>query len=154
VGGNREAARLSSVPVDRVRLLAFVITGVCVGIAGVITTARVSTGQPNTGTLLALTAIAAIVVGGTSLLGGRGSVTRTLWGVLLLSVVQNGLDLKGVNDDLQSVVIGLVFILAASTDLLRRRARRRRTRATLTDATGGTVADPADDPPDEQKQLA
>ena len=154
VGGNREAARLSSVPVDRVRLLAFVITGVCVGIAGVITTARVSTGQPNTGTLLALTAIAAIVVGGTSLLGGRGSVARTLWGVLLLSVVQNGLDLKGVNDDLQSVVIGLVFILAASTDLLRRRARRRRTRATLTDATGGTVADPADHPPDEQKQLA
>jgi len=53
-----------------------------------------------------------------------------------------------------TVVIGLVFILAASTDLLRRRARRRRTRATLTDATGGTVADPAADPPDEQKQLA
>jgi len=154
VGGNREAARLSSVPVNRVRLLAFVITGVCVGISGVITTARVSSGQPNTGTLLALTAIAAIVVGGTSLLGGRGSVTRTLWGILLLSVVQNGLDLKGVNDDLQSVVIGLVFIFAASTDLLRRRARRRRARATLTDATGGTVADPADHPPDEQKQPA
>jgi hypothetical protein len=71
-------------------------------------------------------------------------------------VVQNGLDLKGVNDDLQSVVIGLVFILAASTDLLRRRARRRRARATLTDTTGGSVLDSTADPPgpEEQKQPA
>jgi ribose transport system permease protein len=106
--------------------MTFVITGVCVGIAGVITTARVQSGQPNTGDLLALTAIAAIVVGGTSIFGGRGSVARTLWGVLLISVVQNGLDLKGVSDDMKQVVIGLVFIFAASTDFLRRRFRRRR----------------------------
>jgi len=106
--------------------MTFVITGVCVGIAGVITTARVQSGQPNTGNLLALTAIAAIVVGGTSIFGGRGSVARTLWGVLLISVVQNGLDLKGVNDDVKQVVIGLVFIAAASTDFMRRRFRRRR----------------------------
>jgi ribose/xylose/arabinose/galactoside ABC-type transport system permease subunit len=140
VGGNREAARLSTVPVNRVRLLTFVITGVCVGISGVIVTARVSSGQPNTGNLLALTAIAAVVVGGTSLLGGRGSVTRTLWGILLISVVQNGLDLKGVNDDLQNVIIGLVFILAASTDLIRRRVRRRRVAQTaLTGPAGESV---------------
>lgn len=126
VGDNREAARLSSLPVDRVRIMTFVITGLCVGIAGVITTARVQSGQPNTGDLLALTAIAAIVVGGTSIFGGRGSMIKTLWGVLLLSVVQNGLDLKGVNDDMKQVVIGLVFIAAASTDFLRRRLRRRR----------------------------
>jgi ribose/xylose/arabinose/galactoside ABC-type transport system permease subunit len=140
VGGNREAARLSTVPVNRVRLLTFVITGICVGISGVIVTARVSSGQPNTGNLLALTAIAAVVVGGTSLLGGRGSVTRTLWGILLISVVQNGLDLKGVNDDLQNVIIGLVFILAASTDLIRRRVRRRRVAQTaLTGPAGESV---------------
>jgi ribose transport system permease protein len=125
VGGNREAARLSAVPVDRVLILCFVITGICVGLGGLVLTSRVQSGQPNAGGLLALTAIAAIVVGGNNLLGGRGSISRTLWGVLLLAVLENGLQLEGVNDDLQRVVIGAVFIAAASAEFFRRRLRRR-----------------------------
>jgi ribose/xylose/arabinose/galactoside ABC-type transport system permease subunit len=125
VGGNREASRLSAIPVDRVVLLCFVITGLCVGLGGLVLTSRVQSGQPNAGGLLALTAIAAIVVGGNNLLGGRGSISRTLWGVLLLAVLENGLQLEGVNDDLQRVVIGGVFIAAASAEFFRRRLRRR-----------------------------
>lgn len=125
VGGNREASRLSAIPVERVRLLCFVIAGVCVGIAGLVLTARVQSGQPNAGGLLSLTAIAAIVVGGTNLLGGRGSISRTLWGVLLISVLENGLQLEGVNDDLRQIIIGAVFIAAASVEFFRRQLRRR-----------------------------
>ncbi|MSO42035.1 MAG: ABC transporter permease [Solirubrobacterales bacterium] len=125
VGGNREASRLSAIPVDRVILLCFVLTGVAVGLGGLVLTSRVQSGQPNAGGLLALTAIAAIVVGGNNLLGGRGSISRTLWGVLLLAVLENGLQLEGVNDDLQRVVIGAVFIAAASAEFFRRRLRRR-----------------------------
>jgi ribose transport system permease protein len=125
VGGNREASRLSAIPVDRVIMLCFVITGICVGLGGLVLTSRVQSGQPNAGELLALTGIAAIVVGGNNLLGGRGSISRTLWGVLLLAVLENGLQLEGVNDDLQRVVIGAVFIAAASAEFFRRRLRRR-----------------------------
>lgn len=125
VGGNREASRLSAIPVDRVMLLCFVITGLAVGIGGLVLTARVQSGQPNAGGLLALTAIAAIVVGGNNLLGGRGSISRTLWGVLLLTVLENGLQLEGVDTDLQRVVIGAVFIGAASVAFFRWRLRNR-----------------------------
>ena len=124
VGGSPEAARLSGISVDRTRFFCFVIAGVAVGIAGVALTARVGSGQPGAGGVLALTSIAAIVIGGTSLYGGRGSVVRTVWGVLLISVVENGLDLEGVNVDMQRVVIGIVFIVAAGADFFRRRWRQ------------------------------
>lgn len=152
VGGNREASRLSAVPVDRVVLLCFVITGLCVGLGGLVLTSRVQSGQPNAGGLLALTAIAAIVVGGNNLLGGRGSISRTLWGVALLSVLDNGLQLEGVNDDVQRIVIGVVFIAAASAEFFRRRLRRRARAAEEADllaaAGGDGVTAPAvpDDP--------
>lgn len=139
VGGNREASRLSAIPVARVRLLCFVITGLTVGIAGLVLTARVQSGQPNAGGLLGLTAIAAIVVGGTNLLGGRGSISRTLWGVLLIAVLENGLQLEGVNDDLRQVIIGAVFIAAASVEFFRRQMRRR--------ARAAVAADSSDPPP-------
>ncbi len=125
VGGNREAARLSGINVDLVRLLCFVLTGATVGLAGLALTSRVTSGQPNAGTLLALTSIAAVVVGGTSLVGGRGSLAKTLWGVLLISVLDNGLDVKGVKPEIKQAVIGAVFIAAASVDFIRRRLRRR-----------------------------
>jgi ribose transport system permease protein len=131
VGGNREAARLSGIPVNRIILLCFVIGGITIGIAGLALMSRVESGQPNAESLLGLEAIAAIVVGGTSLLGGRGSVARTLWGVLLIAVLDNGLDLKGVNDDVKQIVIGVVFIGAASVDFIRRQLRRRRSQAVL-----------------------
>jgi ribose transport system permease protein len=117
---------LSGINVNAVRFACFALTGLAVGIAGIALTSRVSSGQPNAGDLLALTAIAAVVVGGTSLTGGRGSVVKTLWGVLLLSVLDNGLDVKGVETDLKQVVIGAVFVAAASVDFIRRRLRAKK----------------------------
>lgn len=131
VGGNREAARLSGMPVGRVVFFCFLISGITIGLGGLALTARVESGQPNAGGLLALTAVAAVVIGGTNLLGGRGSVARTLWGVLLISVLENGLSLEGVNEDLQQVVIGIVFILAASVEFVRYSLARRRGTRTL-----------------------
>lgn len=127
VGGNREAARLSAVPVERIRLICFMLSGLTMGIAGLVLTARVQSGQPNAGDSLELYAVAAIVLGGTSLYGGRGSVARTLWGVLFIVTLQNGLDLNAVGDDVKRVIIGLVLIAAASADFFRARLRRRRT---------------------------
>jgi ribose transport system permease protein len=121
VGGNPEAARLAGIPVKRIRFLCFVISGACMGLAGIALTARVQSGQPNGAHLLELYAVAAIVMGGTSLFGGRGSVTRTLAGVLLIAVLQNGLDIKAVGFDFQQIVVGSVFIAAASVDFVRRR---------------------------------
>jgi ribose transport system permease protein len=136
-GGNREAARLSGIPVDRIRFLCFVISGLAVGIAGVALTARVESGQPNAGRLLELFAIAAIVVGGTSLYGGRGSVVWTLWGVLLIATLRNGLDLQGLGEDLKQIIIGLVFIAAASVEFFRRQINRRRFRRVPANSAGG-----------------
>jgi ribose/xylose/arabinose/galactoside ABC-type transport system permease subunit len=126
VGGNRQAANLAGINVNRVRLLVFVVSGLAVGIAGFALTARLESGQPNAGTLLELDAIAAIVIGGTSIFGGRGSLSRTLWGVMLIAVLQNGLDLEGVGDDLKQIIIGGVLITAASADFVRRRLAARR----------------------------
>lgn len=121
VGGNSEAARLAGLPVDGIRFLNFVISGFTAGIGGVMLAARVQAGQPNVGTLLTLYATAAVILGGTSLRGGRGSMWRTLLGVLLIGVVQNGLDILGVDFALQQVAVGAVFIIAASSEFLRRR---------------------------------
>lgn len=129
VGGNAEVARLSGINVDRIRMLSFIIVGITVGIAGIALTSRVETGQPNAGNLLALTSIAAVIVGGTSLLGGRGSVYRTMGGVLLIAVLDNGLDVAAVNSDLKQVIIGTVFIGAASADFVRRQIQSRKEEA-------------------------
>jgi ribose transport system permease protein len=113
-----------------VRFLVFLVSGLLAAIGGIALTARVQSGQPSAGSLLALMAVAAVVVGGTDVFGGKGSLLRTLWGVLLITVLGNGLDLEGVNDDLQQVVIGVVFILAASSGFVRDQlAKRRRRRA-------------------------
>jgi ribose transport system permease protein len=145
VGGNPEAARLAGLPVKRIRLGVFMISGLCMGLAGLALTARVQSGQPNGANLIELYAVAAIVMGGTSLFGGRGSVTRTLAGVLLIEVLQNGLDLKGVGFDYQQIIIGSVFIAAASVDFVRRRLEGRAGRVRRAhSATGaGTYAEPA-----------
>lgn len=121
VGGNREAAFLSGVPVVRVRIINFAIAGLCAGLAGVLLTARVQAGQPGISTTLTLYATAAVILGGTSLLGGQGSMLRTFFGVLLIGVVQNGLDLLRVDFALKEVAVGAVFVLAAASEALRRR---------------------------------
>lgn len=128
VGGNTEAARLAGIPVLRVKLICFLIGGATITLAGFAMLARVQSGQPNGAMSLELYAIAAIVMGGTSLFGGRGSVLRTISGVLLIIILQNGLDLYGVGYDKQQIVIGVVFIAAASVDFVRRKLDRRATR--------------------------
>ena len=135
VGGNRVAARLSGLKVQRIRFLVLVLSGVTMGIAAVALTSRLESGQPNAGLFLELDAITAVVVGGTSIFGGRGSLMRTLFGVLLIAVLRNGLQVQGAGDSLTLIVIGLVLMLAASVDFFRRALSRRtggqRRRATL-----------------------
>jgi ribose transport system permease protein len=121
-------------------MLVFLITGIASALAGLALLIRVQSGQPNANGTLALEAIAAVVVGGTSLNGGRGSIVRTLWGVLLIAVLRNGLDISGISDDYKNVVIGAVLILAASVDFLRRRFVRSRRESTAIEP-GGIDAD-------------
>ncbi len=120
-GGNRDAAFLTGVPVDRVRLTNFLIAGACGGAAGVLLTSRVQAGQPTVGASLTLFATAAVILGGSSILGGHGSMIRTAAGLLLIAVVQNGLNILGVEYSLQQVAIGGVFVLAACSEAFRPR---------------------------------
>jgi ribose transport system permease protein len=121
VGGNREAARLAGISVDNVRIANFIVCGLTGGIGGVLLAARVQAAQPTGGEIFTLYATAAVILGGTSLYGGRGSVLRTLLGVALIALLQNGLELLGVPYSNQQVAVGIVFIIAASSELIRRR---------------------------------
>jgi len=121
VGGNRRAARLAGLPIDRVRILAFTLVGVFVGIASIIYLGRAGSVQTNTGTGLELQVVAAVVIGGTSISGGRGSTLAALTGAVLIGVILNGLILLGVPGIWQDAVLGALILLAVATDVLRRR---------------------------------
>jgi inositol transport system permease protein len=121
VGGNENAARAAGVPVERVKLFAYGLCGLLTGLAGVVLAARITTGQPNAGQAYELDAIAAVVIGGTSLAGGIGTITGTLLGVLLIGVINNGLDLMGVSSYYQAVIKGVIIVGAVWLD--RRQAR-------------------------------
>jgi ribose transport system permease protein len=115
-GDNFEAAHLSGMPVTRVKVAAFVISGLLAGIAGFILAARLGTAQPDAGEGLELTAIAAVIIGGTSLTGGRGAVLGTVIGAFLLGTIDNGLNLLNVSPFLEDVVKGAVILLAVFVD--------------------------------------
>lgn len=115
-GDNAEAARLSGIPVVKVKVLVFVVSGLLASVGGFILTARLSTAQPTAGTGLELAAIAAVIIGGTSLAGGRGALVGTVIGALLLGVIDNGLNLLNVSPFLQNVVKGLVILFAVFLD--------------------------------------
>lgn len=115
-GDNQEAARLSGIPTDRVKIIAFMISGALAAVAGFIITARLSTAEPTAGTGLELEAIAAVIIGGTSLAGGRGDMIGTLVGALILGVIDNGMNLLNVSPFLQSVVKGVVILIAVLLD--------------------------------------
>ncbi|MFG2003699.1 ABC transporter permease [Spirillospora sp. NPDC048911] len=142
-GDNPEAARLSGIHTDRVKILAFMISGVLAALAGFILTARLSTAEPTAGTGLELEAIAAVIIGGTSLAGGRGTLLGTLVGALVLGVIDNGMNLLDVSPFLQSVVKGLVILLAVfldrNVDVLRALLPRRSGPAAPTPATADTA---------------
>ncbi|MCW2130870.1 ABC transporter permease [Arthrobacter sp. VKM Ac-2550] len=126
VGGNPEAARLAGVNVKGVLLSVYVIAGACSGLAGVIFSARVVSAQPTAGTGYELTAIAAVVLGGTSLMGGRGRIIGTLIGSVILGVLTTGLILMNVPFFTQLLIQGIVIILAVSIDSLKQRPLRLR----------------------------
>jgi ribose/xylose/arabinose/galactoside ABC-type transport system permease subunit len=121
VGGNEQAARAAGISVGRVKLFVYALCGVMAGLAGVVLAARITTGQPNAGVAYELDAIAAVVIGGTSLSGGVGSVAGTVLGVILIGVINNGLDLMSVSSYYQQVVKGVIIVGAVWLD--RRQAR-------------------------------
>ncbi|MFM7035580.1 MAG: ABC transporter permease [Planctomycetia bacterium] len=121
VGGNAEAARLSGVPVRRVLLFAYVACGLLAGLGGVILASQLKSGSPTYGAMYELYVIAAVVVGGTALAGGEGRILGTLVGALIIAVIQNGMNLVGIESYTQKVVLGLVILAAVLIDQLRRR---------------------------------
>lgn len=125
VGGNESAARLSGIPVGRVRLLAFVTAGVCTAVGAALLAARLNSGSPNYGDGVELQAIAAAVVGGASLAGGRGKIVSTLIGALIIIVVQNGLNLNAVSTSMQNLTIGVIILGAVGLDIWGRPLRER-----------------------------
>lgn len=125
IGGSKEAARLSGVHTSRTLIGAYAASGMCAAVAGVMTASRLSVGDPTAGNLAELDAIAAVVIGGTSLLGGVGGMLGTIAGALLLGVLSNVLNLVGVSPFNQLIVKGLVIIVAV---LLAGRASERRFR--------------------------
>jgi ribose transport system permease protein len=122
VGANREAASLSGVPVDRTRLWAHAILGALTGLAAVINCSRLGSADPNAGVGFELSVIAAVVVGGTSLLGGRGSVVKSFLGVLIVATLEAGLVQIGATEPVKRVVTGAVIVIAVFADTWRRRA--------------------------------
>ncbi|HEX6458269.1 MAG TPA: ABC transporter permease [Thermoleophilaceae bacterium] len=123
-GGNEEAARLSGVRVGMVRAWVFVISGLASTLAGALFAARVGVGDSSVGTALTLSAVAAIVVGGTSIWGGEGAIWRTIVGLFFLALIDNGFNLLGVDAKYQQVVQGTIILVAAGVDAYARRQRR------------------------------
>jgi ribose transport system permease protein len=124
IGGSAEVARLAGINVRRTTVAAYAVTGLLAGLAGVFMTMRLDSSQPSLGTGYELDTIAAVVIGGASLSGGVGSVTGTVFGVLIIGVLRNGLNLLGVSPFVQQIVIGVVIALAVMLDVLRRREAR------------------------------
>jgi ribose transport system permease protein len=116
VGGNERAAVLSGLPVDRIKRAVYTLCGALAGMAGVILVARLDTAAPNAGVGYELDSIAAVVIGGTSLSGGRGSVFGTVIGCLTIGVLSVGLNVLGVKSEWQQVVKGVVIIAAVALD--------------------------------------
>ena len=122
IGGNQRAALLSGVRVPQVRLRVYVISGFCAALVGVIIAGQLGAAHPATGTTFELNAIAAVVLGGTSLMGGRGTVGGTLIGAFVIGVLADGLVLVGVSEFWQMVVKGLVIVLAVILDQIQKRS--------------------------------
>jgi ribose transport system permease protein len=140
VGANAEAARYAGLRVDRVRFVPFAIMGVLCALASLILTGLLNTADPGAGARLPLDVIAATVVGGVSIAGGRGSVFMAVVGVLLIGVVSNGFNLLGLDPNYQSIFSGVIIIVAVAVDSALRK------QATRLHAIAATGADSPDDP--------
>lgn len=121
IGGNEEAARLSGVPVKSVLLIVYTVCGALAGLGGIVLTSQLSAGDPKFGLMYELEVIAAVVVGGTSLMGGRGRIFGTLIGAFTISTIKNGMNLTNVDPFNQKIVLGAVLLGAVLLDTVRRR---------------------------------
>ena len=118
-GGNPEAARRTGIPVGSVLISVYVISGLLAGVAAVITAGRLNAGSPTAGELAELDSIAAVIIGGASFLGGRGTVLNALTGALVIAVMRNGLNLLGIDPNWQYMATGAVIVVAVELDVLR-----------------------------------
>lgn len=125
VGGNPDGARRAAIPVNRVVISVYVLSGLAAGIGAIITSGRLDGGSPTFGDLAELDTIAAVVIGGASFLGGRGTVANALIGALMIGVIRNGMNLLDVDAFLQPIVIGVVIVLAVELDVIRGRIEQR-----------------------------
>ena len=123
VGGNIEAARLAGIRTWRVLVNVYVLSATLAALSGILLASRMNSGQPNAGVSYELDVIAAVVVGGTSLSGGAGSIIGTFIGAMLIAVLRNGLNLLNVNSYVQQVIVGVVILLAVMLDQIRRHRR-------------------------------
>lgn len=121
IGSNEDATALSGIDVRRWKIVIYVIGGLFTGLAGVMISARLGSAQPATGLGYELQAIAAVVIGGTSLSGGKGSIVGTLIGALIISVLNNGLQIMSIPQEWQNVILGVVILLAVYADQARKR---------------------------------
>jgi len=126
IGGNPHAARVSGINVDRTLVVVYMISGFMAGLSGLLLAGRTDSGFPNAGIGIELDAIAAVIIGGASFFGGRGTVLGVLAGVLIMGILRNGLNINNVSAFWQQILIGLVIIIAVYIDVLRRRAAVRR----------------------------
>ncbi|HEX4150267.1 MAG TPA: ABC transporter permease [Pirellulales bacterium] len=124
VGGNPEAARLSGVPVGRVLVVVYLLSGALAGLGGVVLASQLKSGAPTYGLMYELHVITAVVVGGTSLAGGEGRMLGTLVGAFIIAVIQNGMNLTGIESDTQKIVLGAAILAAVLLDRLKQRQRR------------------------------
>lgn len=121
IGGNETAAYIAGVPVNRTRIVVFMLSGLTAAIGGILVAARIASAQPNSGSGLELSVIASVIIGGTSLFGGSGSVFGTLIGTLLIAVLNNGMILMRIDPFYQGIVVGVIIVLAVAVDGWRRR---------------------------------
>ncbi|HPQ94831.1 MAG TPA: ABC transporter permease [Thiolinea sp.] len=121
IGGNPEVARLAGINVKRTTILVYTSCALLSGLAGILLAARLDSVQPSSGVAYELDAIAAVVIGGTSLSGGTGGIGGTIIGVLIIGVLRNGLNLLNVSPFLQAVIIGLVIVLAVAAETFKHR---------------------------------
>ena len=117
VGSNEKCARISGVNVKKIKFIVYMISGFCSALAGLILTARTTAGLPQAGEGYELDAIAVVVIGGTSMNGGSGSLWGTLLGILIIGVINNGLNLMGVSSYYQSIIKGMIIVLAVLIDM-------------------------------------
>ncbi len=124
IGGNVQAANLAGVPVRRVKLILYVLAGASAGLCGVLLASRLSSGDPNVGIGFEFDVIVAIVLGGTSLAGGEGTLSGTFIGALILAILANGMNLLGIGAFYQYIVQGVILVMAVTIDFMLRKKNR------------------------------